>query len=200
MADFTFMPTIVIDPGHGGHDGGAVANGVVEKDINLAISLALRDMLTINGFKVVMTRSTDISIHDSDVKGAKKQKTSDLKNRLKIMEAQPNTIFISIHQNKFTNSKSWGTQVFYGPNNPESERLALIMQEEFKSLLQPENERGIKKAEKNLFLMFQAKCPAVLVECGFLSNTSDAALLRDPEYQRKVAFTVMCSVLKFLEG
>lgn len=200
MADFTDLPTIVIDPGHGGHDGGAVANGVIEKEINLAIGLMLRDMFTVNGFDVVMTRTTDVSIHDPDVKGTKKQKTSDLKNRLKIVEAEPNTIFISIHQNKFTSAKSWGTQIFYGPNNPQSERLALIMQEDFISLLQPENERGIKKAEKNLYLMFQAKCPAVLVECGFLSNENDAALLKEPDYQRKAAFAVFCSTLRFLEG
>lgn len=200
MAEFSEMPVIVIDPGHGGADGGAQANGLIEEDVNLAISLTLRDMFELSGFDVVMTRETDISIHDPGITGNRKQKTSDLKNRLKIAEARPDTIFISVHQNKFTSAKSRGTQVFYGPNNPLSERLAKLMQNDFANTLQPENKREHKKAGKNLFLMYQAKCPAVLVECGFLSNTEDARLLSNEEYQNKIAFTILCSVMRFLEN
>jgi N-acetylmuramoyl-L-alanine amidase len=189
----------VIDPGHGGADGGAAANGLIEEDVNLAIGITLRDMFAMNGFEVLMTRETDISIHDPGITGNRKQKTSDLKNRLKLAEARPDTIFISIHQNKFTSAKSRGTQVFYGGKNPLSERLAKLMQADFAEMLQPENKRECKKAGKNLFLMYEANCPAVLVECGFLSNAQDAALLADPEYQNKIAFTVICSVLRFLE-
>jgi N-acetylmuramoyl-L-alanine amidase len=199
MADFTGFPVIVIDPGHGGADGGAAANGLIEEDVNLAIGLTLRDLFELNGFNVIMTRETDISIHDAGITGNRKQKTSDLKNRLKLAEAQPDTIFISIHQNKFTSARSRGTQIFYGGKNPLSERLAKLMQDDFAGMLQPENKRACKKAGKNLFLMYEATCPSVLVECGFLSNADDAALLAKPEYQNKIAFTVMCSVLKFLE-
>jgi N-acetylmuramoyl-L-alanine amidase len=198
MTDFSVLPTIIIDPGHGGEDGGAVDNGVIEDEVNLAVCLALRDMFAINGFEVVMTRDSDISIHDEGVKGTRKQKTSDLKNRLAISEKHPNSVFISVHQKTVTNPKSWGTQVFYGPKNPASERLANAMQKDFARELQPDNTRGIKKADKNLFLMYQAQCPAVLVECGFLSNPNDAALLSDPEYQQKVAFTIFGSVIGFI--
>lgn len=198
MADFTVLPTIVIDPGHGGMDGGAVSGDIIEKDVNLAICLTMRDIFVASGFDVVMTRDTDISIHDDGVKGTRKQKVSDLHNRLAIAEASPDTIFLSVHQNKFTSSKSRGTQIFYSPNNPGSEQLAAILQDDFIKMLQPENNRKYKKAGKNLYLMYEAKCPAVLVECGFISNPAEAGLLSDAEYQSKIAFTVFCSVMRFL--
>lgn len=200
MAGLTALPTIVIDPGHGGLDGGAVTKdgGVVEKDINLAIGLVLRDIFTANGFDVVMIRDTDISIHDEGVTGTKKQKTSDLHNRLAIVNSHPDAIFLSIHQNKYSSSSSWGAQVFYSPNNPLSEQLAGVLQDDFISMLQPENKRKHKKAGKDLYLMHKAECPAVLVECGFLSNPAEAELLTETEYRSKVAFTIFCSVMRFL--
>jgi N-acetylmuramoyl-L-alanine amidase len=200
LADIENLPVSVIDAGHGGMDGGAVGvDNIVEKDINLAICLTLRDQFEANGFRVVMTRETDISIHDEGITGARKQKTSDLHNRLALVNAQLNAIFISIHQNKFGESRSHGAQMFYSTNNPESERLATILQENFISQIQPENTRQIKKAGKDLYLMYNAQCPAVLIECGFLSNSTDAYRLIDPEYQNKIAFTTLGSVLKFLE-
>jgi N-acetylmuramoyl-L-alanine amidase len=197
MSHLGSLPVIVIDPGHGGIDGGAVANGVVEKDVNLAISLTLRDMFIASGFRVVMTRETDISIHDEVVTSTRKQKTSDLHNRLAIAEDQPSAIFLSIHQNKFEQSSSRGTQIFYSPNNEQSERLATILQESFVANLQPDNTRQIKKAGDNLYLMWSAKCPAVLIECGFLSNPEEAARLTKSEYQNQVAFTILGSVVRF---
>lgn len=200
IADIDELPTIIIDPGHGGIDGGAVGvDNIVEKNINLEISLKLRDMFIINGFNVIMIRDTDISIHDEGITSVRKQKTSDLKNRLAISEKYPNAIFLSIHQNQFGNSKNWGAQIFYSPNNPESLKLAEVMQEQFKSGLQPDNNRTYKKAGKELFLMYNAKCTAVLVECGFLSNSQEAHKLLDSEYQSQVAFTIMKSVLTHLE-
>lgn len=200
MADLENLPAIVIDPGHGGVDGGAVgADNIVEKDINLSICLMLRDMFTACGFEVVMTRDTDISIHDEGITSTRKQKTSDLHNRLAIVEAQPNTVFLSIHQNKFGDSSSRGTQIFFGPENERSERLATILQEDFIANLQPENKRRYKKAGKNLYLMYNAKCPSVLVECGFLSNPEEARKLTDPDYQSRIAFTILGGVVKFLE-
>jgi len=201
MADLNTLPIIVIDPGHGGMDGGAVdrSGEILEKDINLKISLMLRDFFVLNGFDVIMTRTTDMSIHDEGITSVRKQKTSDLNNRLKIASADPNTIFISIHQNKFTDRRSKGTQIFYSPNNPASEQYAKILQDHFASMLQPENQRKTKKAGKNLFLMHQAKCPAVLVECGFLSNSAEAELLTDDEYQSKIAFVIFTSTINLLE-
>lgn len=192
-------PTIIIDAGHGGIDGGAVGvGGEVEKEINLAISLTLRDIFLVNGYQVVMTRETDISIHDEGAKSVKQQKTSDLHNRLALVESYPNAVFLSVHQNKFGDRSSKGTQVFYSPNNPQSENLAKAIQTHVVELLQPENKRENKKAGKNLYLMYNAKCPAVLVECGFLSNPEEVKKLSQTEYQNQMALTIFYSVVEYL--
>lgn len=200
MAEYATLPTIIIDPGHGGVDGGAVGvDNIVEKDINLDIGLTLRDIFLVSGFEVVMTRDSDLSIHDEGIESVRKQKTSDLHNRLAIAEAHPDALFISLHQNKFGDSRSHGAQIFYGPKNEQSEKLARILQGNFVADLQPENNRQCKEAGKNLFLMYSARCPAVLVECGFLSNPEEAARLVDPDYQAKLAFVTYRSVMEFLE-
>lgn len=199
MASYPVLPVIVLDPGHGGVDGGAVANGVVEKHINLDIALAMRDMFVANGFTVIMTREDDVSIHDPDVNGVRKQKTSDLRNRLAIVNGQTGGLFISVHQNKFGQQSSRGAQIFFGPKNGQSELLATAMQQKFVQNLQPENHRQQKKAGKNLFLLYEAECPAVLLECGFLSNAREAVQLSDPEYQKKIAFTAFSAVLEYLD-
>ncbi len=195
------LPVIILDPGHGGVDGGAVGvDKIIEKELNLAISLALRDLLETNGFTVVMTRVDDISIHDDGVTGTKRQKTSDLHNRMAIIEANPGCIFISIHQNKFERPGAWGTQVFYGPNHPDSKLLAEIMQANAAGMLQPGNERAVKAGGKNLYLIHEAKCTAVLLECGFLSNRAEAGRLTTRAYQEQLAFTALCSLLEFLQA
>ncbi|MCL2068319.1 MAG: N-acetylmuramoyl-L-alanine amidase, partial [Oscillospiraceae bacterium] len=173
--DIERLPVIILDAGHGGMDGGAVASGgLMEKEINLAITLKLRDMLTALGFEVVLTREDDRSIHDEGVQGVRRQKTSDLHNRLAIAQQySPNVIFLSIHQNKFQDTSSHGAQIFYSPNHTSSEVLARILQDTIIEMVQPENQRDIKKAGDNLYLMHEAECPAVLIECGFLSNISD---------------------------
>lgn len=151
-----------------------------------------------NGFEVVLTRDTDISIHDDGISSVKKQKTSDLHNRLAIVESYPDAIFLSVHQNKYSSSKSWGAQIFYSPNDPRSEDLAARLQDSFIAALQPDNHRKYKKAGKNLYLMYKAKCPAALIECGFLSNPDEAAMLNGEQYQQKIAFTVFSSVMRYL--
>lgn len=191
-------PEIIVDPGHGGVDGGAVtADGIAEKDINLPLALQLRELLVLMGYGVIMTRETDISIHDPEYETIRRIKTSDLKNRMKIMEAHPKALFISIHQNKFSVSKYWGTQVFYSPNTPDSKRLADHIQQSVKTMLQPENSRVTKKSGKDIYLMYEAKSTAVLVECGFLSNPKEAALLKTPEYQNQLAFSILCGILEY---
>lgn len=188
---------IVIDAGHGGFDGGAEGEyGIVEKDINLIISSKLKDILLLNGFKVTMTRESDISIHDDN---SKNKKVSDMKNRLKIINNNPYSLTVSIHQNKFEQKQYSGAQVFYSPNNQLSEVLANSLQLSFAQNLQKENKREIKKAEKNLFLLHNAKNPAVIVECGFISNPSESLLLKDDEYQNQVAFTIYIGLMNFLD-
>jgi len=193
------MPTIIIDAGHGGIDGGAVGIGnVIEKDINLEIALILRDLFVINGFEVVMTREQDISIHDPDVTGIRAQKVSDLRNRLAMTERYADNIFISIHQNIFRDPGQWGTQVFYGPEHTGSALLAELVQRNIVAMMQPENRRQHRQGQSNLFLIYNIRSPAILVECGFLSNAQDVESLLDSQYQAQIAFAIFCSTLQFL--
>lgn len=199
-SDAMQQPVIVIDPGHGGMDGGAVGvNGVIEKDINLSLSLDLADMFRFAGFQVVMTRTDDRSIHDEGTEGVKNQKVSDIHNRLTIMNEAANAVVLSIHQNQFTQSKYSGGQVFYGLENEKSSRLAEIIQNNLKGMIQPENNRQIKEAYDTLYLMKHTASPAVLVECGFLSNPEEAELLSQKDYQQKLAFVIFTSTLQFLQ-
>ena len=192
-------PVIIIDPGHGGVDGGAVGvEGILEKDINLEVSFILRDLFVLGGFEVVMTREDDISIHDPDATTIRQKKRSDLHNRLELTERFTENIFISIHQNKFGDASQRGAQVFYGPNHPGSEPLAKTLQRNIAAMMQPENRREHKRGGDNLFLIYRARSPAVLVEGGFLSNTEDAQNLSDPEYQARLAFAIFGSVMEYL--
>ena len=192
-------PVIIIDPGHGRADGGAVGvDHTIEKHINLEIAFILRDLFVLNGFEVVMTREEDVSIHDPGTTGLRAQKVSDLRNRLAFTERFSDNIFISIHQNKFGDPSQKGTQVFYGPKKPGSELLAEIVQRNVVSMMQPENRRQHKQGGKNLFLIYEARSPAILVEGGFLSNPQDAKNLMDASYQAQLAFAIFCSTLEYL--
>lgn len=189
---------IIIDPGHGGPDGGAVGiDGAIEKYINLSISLKLRSFLLSSGFQVIMTREDDRTISDENCTTLRSMKTSDLHNRLKIANENPDAIFISIHQNIYTESYYSGAQVFYSQNNEESKYLAGIIQQDIIDMLQPENTRKIKPAQDNLYILYNVKSPAVLVECGFLSNYSECKKLQDDSYQNKIAFAIYYSVLQY---
>lgn len=191
-----FKHAVIIDAGHGGVDGGAVGvDGVVEKGINLAISLKLKALFTASGYQVIMTREDDRSIHDEGSDTIRQKKKTDIHNRFKMIEDHPEALFLSIHQNKFGQSQYSGTQVFYSANNEISKQLAQSIQESVKTLLQPQNDRAVKPAGDNLYLLYHAKSPAVLVECGFLSNPTEAKLLQSDAYQSKMAFTVYCGVL-----
>lgn len=188
-------PTIVIDAGHGGEDGGAAtSDNILEKDINLEISLKLREYLLSNGFDVIMTRETDTAIYDSAEVSNKK--LSDLENRVEIFNSSENNIVISIHQNKFTQSQYNGTQVFYSANNSNSEKLAECIKSSVVNLIQPDNKRQCKKAGSEIFILNNSKVPAVLVECGFLSNDEEALKLQDDTYQTQLAY---CIYLGFME-
>ena len=190
---------IILDPGHGGVDGGAVGvNGTVEKRINLEISLRLRDVFTAAGYTVIMTRDTDKSIHDSTADTIREMKVSDMHNRLALTELYPNSLLISIHQNTLGNSSVTGAQVFYSPNNPASEQLALCIQDSFNNGIQLAGDREVKKAGKNLFLFYNAKNTAVLAECGFLSNSQEEALLCDPDHQDDVVYCIYRGTLEYL--
>lgn len=180
-------------------DGGcSSAAGDVEKNINLAILLDLRGLLQMSGYEVIVTRDTDISIHDKGIEGIANQKSSDMDNRLAIFNSQKDAICISIHQNQFTDPKYSGAQMFYSDANSESAVLAQEIQSQFVEFLQPGNTREIKLCGKELFLCYYSKNPTVMVECGFLSNPEEASLLVTEEYQHKVAFTVYAALMQHL--
>ncbi|MBE6537897.1 MAG: hypothetical protein E7671_00340 [Ruminococcaceae bacterium] len=189
-------PTVIIDAGHGGEDGGAVGiNGAKEKDLNLDISFKLCDMLKNAGFNVIMTRTEDILLYDrnADYKGRKK--SLDLRARLEKAKSVADPIFISIHMNAFPSSKYSGLQVWYSKNDNGSRILADIIQERVKSTLQNENNRKTKAADSSIYLLDRAEYPAVLIECGFLSNEEECRMLSDENYRQKLA-TVLFEAIK----
>ena len=191
------LPVIVLDPGHGGEDGGAVsANGVRESGLNLEISLRTRDLLRFLGIPVVMTRETDLSIHSPEAVTVSEKKISDLKNRVALVSGTENPILVSIHQNMFAESKYYGTQLFYADSDP-SRQLAEELQALFAAELDPSNHRRAKPCE-NVYLLSRISCPGVLVECGFLSNPKEEALLQSAEYQKKVAAVLAAGLMDSL--
>lgn len=189
--------TIVIDAGHGGEDGGAVScTGVKESSINLEISLKLRDLLHLLGFRTRMIRTGDISVYTSGSNLAQK-KVSDLKERVRIIAETENPVLVSIHQNKFSDPRYSGAQVFYH-GAEESGVLAKNLQARFCDTLNPGSERQSKRAD-GVYLMEHAACTAVLVECGFLSNPREEALLRTPGHQRKIACVIASELANHLD-
>ncbi|MBE6844974.1 MAG: cell wall hydrolase [Ruminococcus sp.] len=184
---------------HGGIDGGcSSADGVPEKGINLNILLTLRDMLRMYGYEVDVTRDTDKSIHNDGIEGIANQKSSDMDNRLEIFNKHDNAICISIHQNQFTDPKYSGGQMFYSDTDSQSKYIAQTLQDKFREFIQPENDREIKLCGKELFLCYFCENPTVMVECGFLSNPQEAELLKNEEYQNKIAFTIFAAINEYL--
>lgn len=195
------LPTIVIDAGHGGEDGGASASdGTKEKDINLTISLQLQKLLEASGYHVVMIRTQDVSVGDSNLGTIRERKISDIHNRLKIVEAQGDCVLLSIHQNHFEQSQYYGTQVFYSTKNAVSKDWAENIKSRVVSLLQPDNNRETKPATSSIYLLWNTKVPAVLVECGFLSNPSEAIKLKDKNYQQQLAFAIYSGTMDYLHN
>ena len=193
--------TVIVDAGHGGMDGGTVAaDGTVEKEINLAIAKRLASVLECAGLRTVMTRTGDDSIHDPSCTTVRAQKISDIRNRLHIMEQTEDSVFVSVHQNHFTEAKYHGTQVFYSGNDTRSEALAQCIQSAVVSTIQPENTREIKRSGTEIYLLYHAVRPAVMVECGFLSNPEETALLKSADYQTQMALAVAQGVMNFLES
>lgn len=193
-------PQIILDAGHGGIDPGAVsANGIPEKEINLKITLKLAALLRTAGFDVILTRENDVSLHDEQYTSVRQIKTSDLKNRLRLLNEHPDALVISIHQNFFPQAKYNGAQMFAGPNHPESQKLAESLQTAVKTHLQPENTRAVKTATKDVYIIYYAKNPVVLAECGFLSNPEEAALLNTDGYQTQMALALFEGILRYYQ-
>lgn len=186
-------PHILIDAGHGGADGGAEgADGTLEKDINLSIARPLGELLQVMGYVVSYTRTDDTMIN-TEGDTLRERKVSDMKNRLSLIEQADMTV--SIHQNKFPQTKYSGTQVFYGTGSADSEVLATAIRTAVIGLLQPTNTRELKKGDDNVYLLKHATRPLVLVECGFLSNETEREKLKTREYQLQMAFAIAAGVL-----
>lgn len=194
------LPTIIIDPGHGGFDGGTVTNdGFPEKTINLEISLEIKTILDFWGYSTVITRDDDVSLEDEGLDSIRKRKTSDIHNRMALMHETENSVFVSIHQNHYSVERYNGTQVFYSRNfSEQSSVLAQNIQESVVFYLQPENTRLIKECGSSVYLIYNAVRPAVLVECGFLSNEKESQLLRTDEYRRKIAYCIALGIQNYL--
>lgn len=169
---------------------------MLEKDINLTISNDISDLLNFLGFNVTKTRESDSAL-DTSGETIRARKVSDMKKRLEIFNSQENNIIISIHQNKFTESKYFGTQIFYSPNNPDSEVLAKSIKLSVKKQLQPNNERECKKADSGIYLLKNTKNPAVIVECGFISNPDECKKLLTKEYQKQISYTIVTGFLDY---
>lgn len=189
--------TLVIDAGHGGEDGGAVSvTGVPESQINLAIACKLEDILALYGVAPQMLRREDISLHDSDASTLREKKVSDLHNRVSLIEGAENPLLISIHQNSYPEARYHGSQVFYAPTKGSKEAAEHI-QQALAAGLDPQNTRAAKQIPDSVYLMNHITCPAVLIECGFLTNPEEEALLRQDSYQRKIAAVLASAVLSW---
>lgn len=188
--------TIVIDAGHGGEDGGAVGiSGVTESRLNLSVALRLEQLLTLCGFETAMIRRSDCAVYTEGETIAEK-KVSDLKNRVKLVAQSDPAVLVSIHQNHFSQEQYYGAQVFYAPVSGSRE-LAEQMQSCLRQALDPENHRMAKQAQ-SVYLLEQISCPGVLVECGFLSNSQEEALLQQPEYQKKLVCAIACALAQYI--
>ncbi|MUT68225.1 N-acetylmuramoyl-L-alanine amidase CwlD [Paenibacillus sp. NEAU-GSW1] len=193
--------TIAIDAGHGGVDGGAVSKqGVVEKDLNLAIALYLRDYLQQAGAIVTMTREGDYDLAGGDTRAYRKRKTEDLVRRVAQIRDSNASMAISIHMNSIPSDKWSGAQTFYHPDNhPDNQALAIFIQNEIKRNL--ENTNRVAKTEKTVYLLKEIDhIPTALVEVGFLSNPNEASQLADTDYQRKVAASIYQGILRYASG
>lgn len=193
--------TVVIDAGHGGEDGGAVsADGTLEKDLNLSIALTVGKYLAANGINVVYTRTEDILLYDRNVDFKGRKKVLDLAARLNVSQKTENSIFVSIHMNSFPQTKYNGLQVYYSGNHKDSKIIADIVQKNVSALLQPQNDRKTKSAGSSIYLLDRITTPAVLIECGFLSNAEECAKLKQETYRRQMSLVIANSIAEYVRS
>ena len=189
--------TVVIDPGHGGEDGGAVSpDGVQESHINLAVSKQLRDLLCFAGVQTVMTREEDVTICDEGLGTIRARKASDIRNRVAIVNGTENAVLLSIHQNSLPSSTvTHGAQVFWNQQEGAKE-LAEAIQTSLNDTINVGNEKHTKQIPPTVYLMKHVTAPAMLVECGFLTNQEETGRLQDETYQRTLAISIAAGYLR----
>lgn len=191
------IPTLVLDAGHGGFDGGAVSpNGVTEQEINLSVVKKVESLAGLFGIPTQLTRKDDNALDYEPGRAVRENKVADIKARQRICEQVENPVFVSIHLNKFEQSRYFGAQVFYGEKHSDSKGIAESIQAALKSGISNGNNRVAKPAGDSIYLMRTLTCPALIVECGFLSNPDDeAALVRD-DYQTRLAVCILAGYLQ----
>lgn len=178
---------IVIDAGHGGKDGGTIgADGALEKTINLDIALDLYDFFKVIGYNCELVRDGDYELYYEEEERVR----SDLYNRLDFVNSFENPTLISIHQNHFENESEWGMQIWYSPNDEISKLIADEILSFTNSNIQKDNKRQNKVSDSSYYILYKASAPSVMVECGFMSNNNENALLQDKNYQKKIAYSI----------
>lgn len=184
-------PVIVLDAGHGGVDVGTVGiDGCAEKEINLSIALDLYDFLSVCGYDCKLTRAGDYEVFADNEERTK----SDLYNRMDYINSFSPCILISVHQNHFENESEHGTQIWYSPNDSKSKDIANSVLSSVKKNLQPDNTRENKQSDDSYYLLYKAKNPSFMIECGFMSNTEENKKLQNPEYQKDMAYSILFGV------
>lgn len=177
---------IVLDAGHGGEDGGAVSkSGIVEKDLNLAITLKVKELLEDSDIQVILTRDSDVMLSDNTSAKIAKRKVEDINKRIEITNSSNADMLVSIHMNSFPKNYCKGWQIFYQENNSVGEEIAVLIQNNIKEVLQTQNNR-VPQSISNVKLVNKSKIPAIIVECGFLSNDEEAEMLTKEDYQDKI--------------
>ncbi|WMM25605.1 N-acetylmuramoyl-L-alanine amidase CwlD [Tissierella sp. MB52-C2] len=197
----TYLPiankVIAIDAGHGGVDPGAVSKrGIKEDEINLEIALKLKRLIEQSGGIVVMTRSEDEGLYTTEAKTLRQMKREDLSKRKEIVNESNSEVFISIHLNSFIRSTYYGAQTFYKKDSEEGERLAIIIQNELKNILDKDNNRQPQDRD-DIYILNEVNIPSVLVECGFLSNANEEQLLTNESYQEKIAWSIYVGIMNY---
>lgn len=186
---------IVIDAGHGGSDPGKVGvNNALEKDINLALAMKLKDALEDKGLQIILTRDSDTGLQSA---GAANQKASDMQNRCKIISDANPAFTVSLHQNSYTTPDVKGAQVFFYSQSTEGEKLATYIQNSLITNVDPKNKRAAK-ANDSYYLLKKTPTPTVIVECGFLSNPAEADLLLTDDYQDSLVEAISIGILAYI--
>lgn len=188
---------VVIDAGHGGKDPGKVGtNNSLEKDINLSIALKLKILLENNDIEVLMVRTEDKGLYSE---ADRNKKSADMRNRVALINDSKAGLAVSIHQNSFEESSSTGAQVFYHNKSTEAKKLAEVLQDQIKTTINDGNHR-VAKSNESYYMLKKTECPLVIVECGFLSNQKEEALLCDSAYQEKMAWAIHLGILRYLKS
>ena len=200
QANEATSPILVIDPGHGGEDGGAVAtNGTLESSLNLQIALKLDALSAFWGVDTVMTRQQSEIDYPEGAETLSAKKKADQNARLSLINSTPGAILFSIHRNCYPSESPWGIQVFYG-SITGSDTLATVTQANLTGQLCPDNRRLAAPMDDSIYLIKNASCPSILIECGFLSNPGEREALETHSYQLELASVMLASYLQYIRG